>query len=81
MIHTASLMHDDVVDESPTRRGEAMSYVFDLLYIQFSIACSNAKTRKCSGPEQKLSVKGSVHAGVMCLSEQCIMDILYMQGR
>ena len=21
MIHTASLMHDDVVDESPTRRG------------------------------------------------------------
>ena len=30
MIHTASLMHDDVVDESPTRRGAAMCVGRDL---------------------------------------------------
>ncbi len=27
MIHTASLMHDDVVDESPTRRGRTASFL------------------------------------------------------
>ena len=28
MIHTASLMHDDVVDESPTRRGKPLTESF-----------------------------------------------------
>ena len=44
MIHTASLMHDDVVDESPVRRGAFSAAVTDVCW---QILLLDALNRVC----------------------------------